>query len=151
MKMPTPSKRYKAIQKKMQTLKLDSTGEGPTPGDLRRKLEAQFAKAWGLSPDEGRGSYRLRFDLERISGKDHLLDHCSYFISSDFRRVIVTQPYFDASKKLEEALTLGGWGKPQITRAKDWAYYSPGKADLIILEFPNGYSNAVKALNRMSR
>jgi len=147
---PVPSKSYTANQRLYKKL-LDQPGGS---GDLGRKperaLESDFMRAWGFERARGQAATSIRAMAGRVCEG---FDHCTYYHDLDSSdTVIVTQPYARAETlvgKMERALSLGNWLRPQVIAAPEWAFYYPGHATLIILKFPRGYKAAITAISKL--
>lgn len=103
---------------------------------------------WGFTTDQEGLGFQLRSQIGLIGTTDikaiARFDHCTYYTGANDERVIVTQPYGDFFAHFQANLTLDDGVAPEIIVATEWAFYYPGRADLIILKFPDKYAEALK-------
>ncbi len=146
-----PSLRYLHQQMLVRWLLDMPSGAGlALARSLQEQMEAEFIRAWGLLADE----HEHALDMQRLAAWScDGFDHCTYYLDPDTQaRVVVTQPYLDASEVVEtltEGLVLPNRKGPQILAAPEWAFYYPGWATLVMIKFPRGYERVLKALNRL--
>jgi len=139
-----PSDNYLSTQSELRTLP-------PRPENaVRRKalksdLERQFMQAWGFQPDLRKQAWKLAGLLNDVKE----FDHCTYYHDRNmWMSVIVTQPHYDPTQRLEEDLRLGKWMRPEIIPAHQWSFYHPTTGFLVICKFPCGYASVIQKLRR---
>jgi len=125
-------------------------GQGRIPAlSIEEELEAEFALAWGLSPDHSEPTLEIGWLADTLSRG---FDHCTYYYEpKTTAHVVVTQPYLEPREAVElltETLSLGDH-KPDIIPAHEWGFYYPNHATLVVVKFPPGYETILHALHRL--
>jgi hypothetical protein len=123
---------------------LRSMPAGSDTATHRHELERQFMTCWGFQPDLRKQAAKLHaLVCNKVDGFDH---STFYWDAQSALPVIVTQPHYDPTEKLEAGLRLGNWLRAEIVRAHEWSFYHPATGYLVIVKFPVGYASAIRAL-----
>ena len=148
-----PDAAYKKLQKELQTLMESNVKPPGKRRELENRLKEKFMAAWQFTAGRGRRGEVLRDAIKQFKKKDGSsiagFDHCSFYTGENNERVIVTQPYGIDVRQLRKDLTLHNGIAPEIIDATEWAFYYPGKADLVIVKCPNDYGRSLVSFQKL--